>query len=285
MGKQKRKKKVKKLAPPLSKLDTFTYHFLLIASVVLFILLLLLYFYITRKIAFVDNSVIFYAERWTQILIAPAYTALCISVIGFFGDGLNNRKVIFGNKDIKYNSTTRYSSAQFLFKKNKRKKENLNDNEKKFEKIVTISLIIFCSLSLVLGIGGMFGRKCLYNNGHIKIFSITNSVKTEYSLDDLSHITIQSGTQRRGRYNWQDTCFITITTKDNKNIVFCMDENNLNKKEIEQKLSDMLYIKEYYESHGFYVSIEENGRLDKIIESYDMNDTEKAMLYELFELK
>lgn len=286
LAKQKKKRRNKLQPPPLSKLDTFLYNTIIFVLVILYFAAFLLCFYLYERIAFADNSVVLYTERWTLLLLFPLFFIYIIGVIGFFGEGLVRKRPILGNKEIDYFSTTRYEGVRFLFQKNPRK---LNKDEKEFKRISSAFLSVICVVSLLLGFGALIGRKCLHNNGDIKIYSIVNTVKEEYSIGDTATVIIRCGKDYIGsRGNSRPMCYIDIKMSDDEEFSFLMNNNTLaitdSWIDVDERLTKMLELKEYYESQGIAVSIDGVEYIDQLIEYYEMTDSEKELLYKLFKI-
>lgn len=286
MAKQRRKRRNKLQPPPLSKLDTFLYNAIIFVLVLLYFGAIILCFYLYERIAFADSNVVLYAERWTLLLLFPIFIVFAVGVLGFFAEGLANKKPIFGNKEIDYFSTTRYEGVRFIFQKSPKK---LSKDEKEFKRISTAFLSVICVVSLLLGIGALIGRKCLYSNGDIKIYSIVNTVKDEYSIGDTATVTIRCGEEYIGRGNSRPMCYIDIKMSDDEEFSFLMNNNTLaitdSWIDVGERLPKMLALKEYYESQGIKVSINGLEHIDRLIEYYEMTESEKEILYELFEIE
>lgn len=281
MAKQRKKRKNRLQPPPLSNLDKFLYNAIIFVLVLLYFGAIILCFYLYERIAFADSNVVLYAERWTFLLMVPIFIVFAVGVLGFFAEGLASKKPIFGNKEIDYFSTTRYESVRFLFQ---RKTKKISKNEKEFKRISTAFLSVLCVVSLLLGTGALFGRKSLCSDGHIRIYSIVNTIKNEYSIGEIKEVTIKGGTDSF-KYNIWPTCYFITKTDDGKELVFNMKEINVLKVDINERLTKMLALKEYYESQGIDVAVDGLEHIDWLIEYYEMTESEKEILYQLFEIE
>ena len=283
MAKQRKKRRNKLQPPPLSRLDIWIYNIAILISVVLTLLFFVFCFVIPEFIAFCDESVVLYSVRWTQFLLLFPLVVSLIIIEKVWGEGLTEKRPIFGNKKINYNSTTQYKKVKFLFKKEKNSKP-LTEFEKKWKIFSKTGLIIFCIVSLLFGVGSLFGRNTLHNDGTVKTYSITNTVKSEYTIENISHVTIKSGTASAGRYSTRPACYFDISTHNGKDFSFSMDEMRDTPFNTSETLNELLNLKECYESQGIDVSIDGLEYVEELIEHYEMNDSEKEMLYELFEV-
>ena len=266
MAKQRKKRKIKNSAPPLSKLDKAIYSIATTVSLVLILGFFLYGLALPQNLAISDENVVLYAERWTLLLILPPFLISLITIGGFFEEAMSKRIPI----------------SKLFKKKSKRK---LNDNEKKFYIKLRVVLVILCILSFALGIGGIFGRTCLLNNGYIQVYSITNSVKNEYALGDYTKITIEYGKESVGKHDWRPACYFNIEADNGKEFDFCMNDSKFSASDIDKNLQNMLNLKDCYESQGIDVAVEGKDKLEELIEYYEMNDSEIEMLYELFEIE
>lgn len=284
MAKHRKKRKNRQQPPPLSTLDTCIYNIAMLTSVILTFLFFIFCFTFPEFISFHDESVVLYSVRWTQFLLLFPLIVSLIIIEEIWGKGFTEKRPIFGNKKINYNSTTQYTNVQFLFKKEKHQKP-LTEFEKKWKLFSKTSLIVFCIVSLLLGVGSFFGRNTLHNNGTVKTYSIANTIKSEYKIEDISQVTIKSGTTSAGRYAIRPACYLDISTHSGKEFSFCMDELRDTPFNASETINELLNLKAYYKSQGIDILIGELEYVEELIEYYEMNDREKEMLYELFEIK
>lgn len=264
MGKYKGKKKIKRSTRAISKFEKFIYGLLMTISIIIAIALSVYCIALNEKLAFTDENTVLFAERWTLLLILPLFLFIIIFIVGFFDEAKSIKRPIF--------------------KRNKQKK-TVNKNEKKIQTITRIMIFSIGIISLFLAVGGILGRTCLLSNGHIKIYSITNSVKTEYTLGNYSKITFEYGRESVGKHDWRPACYFNIETNDGKEFDFCMNDSRYTPSDIGKNLENMLAIKEYYENNGIDVLINGTDKIEEIIQHYEMNKSEKELLYELFEIK
>ena len=123
MSKHKKKKQREFSPPPLSKLDIFIYNTIIIVIVLFTCLALFGSDYIAEFIAYADETVMLSYSRWTLVFLFPVFCIVIFPILYFFVMGLEEKKPIFGNKNVNYFSTTRYAKAEFLFKKKSNPKD------------------------------------------------------------------------------------------------------------------------------------------------------------------
>lgn len=263
MAKQRKKRKNRRKVSTLSKFENFAYIFLMIISLIIVIGLLFYGMMLNKELAFNDENTVLFADRWTLLLILPLFLFVLIFIVGYLDEAKSN--------------------GRHLFKKKQKKK--LDKNEKKYRIISYSAITIVGVISVLFAIGGIFGRTCLLNNGHIQVYSIANNVKNEYSLGDYSKITIEYGRESVGKHDWRPACYFNIETDSGKEFDFCMNDSRFLVSDIDKNLQNMLSVKECYEKQGIDVSVDGEDKLEELIEYYEMNDREKEMLYELFEIK
>lgn len=264
VGKYRGKRKIKKPVRSMSKIEKFIYSFSMIISLVISMAFFIYLTHLNKEIAFTDENTILYADRWTILLILPLFIFIIVSIICLFEETK--------------------SSGRPIFKRIKQKK-SLSKNQKEWRTILIVTITTIGIILTLLAIGGIFGRISLLGNGHIQVYSITNNVKKEYTLGDFSQISVEYGQESVSRRNSRPTCYLNIETNNGKEFLFSMNDSRYSASDTYKNLENILNIKEYYEDNGISVSIDGTDRIEEIIEYYEMNDSEKEMLYDLFEIK
>ncbi|MBR5544004.1 MAG: hypothetical protein IKU66_00875 [Clostridia bacterium] len=273
MSKHKKKKQREYSPPPLSQLDIFTYNIITIVVVLLAFSAFFGIFYVAEVICYADETVMLSYNRWTLFLLAPAWLIAFLPPINFFVTGLNEKKPIFGNKNVNYFSTTRYAKAEFLFKKKSSPKE------KKTKLIMALVLAVIVLLCTVFG---LIGRNSIYYDGEIKVFSVFNTVKKEYSIDDISKVTIEIG-EKYSRYgNNIPCCFVDVETVNGKIFDFVTIEANWNDYKIPEKIANISTLKIVFDNNDISVTVVGKEYIDSFIEYYELTETERKLLVDLF---
>ncbi|MBO5944758.1 MAG: hypothetical protein J6Q50_05645 [Clostridia bacterium] len=274
MSKHKQKKQREYFPPPLSKLDIFVYNIIIVAIVLLTIAAFFGIFYVIEVIGYADENIMLTCSRWSVLLLAPALLITFLPLLNFFATGFNEKRPIFGNKNVNYFSTTRYAKAEFLFKKKS------NSKDKKTKVILVLVLAVVVVICMVFG---LLGRNSIDNNGEIKVYSVFNTVKKEYSLDDISKVTIEIGEEYSRYGGYIANCFVDVETINGKNFDFVTIEANWNKYKIPEKIANISTLKTVFDNNNIPVAVVGEEYIDNFVEYYELSEQERTFLTELFE--
>ena len=274
MSKRKKKKQREYSPPPLSKLDIFVYNIIIAASALLTLAALFGTFYVIEVIGYADEDIMLSCSRWTVLLLAPALSIAFLPLLNFFATGFNEKKPIFGNKKVNYFSTTRYAKAEFLFKKK-------SSVEEKKNKIILASVLAV--IVVICMVFGLLGRNSIDNNGEIKVYSVINTVKKEYSIDDISKVTIEIGEEYSRYGGYIANCFVDVETVNGKNFDFVTIEANWNDYKISEKIANISTLKTVFDNNNIPVTVVGKEYIDKFVEYYELSEQERILLTELFE--
>ncbi len=282
MAKQKKRQRKKKVAPPLSAIDSFLYFLILMLFIMVAFAMLFGYLKVVECISFSDENVVAYSLRWTILSALPIFSIYVIAVIGYFCNAYSERRPILGNKKVSYKSTTNNESVEFLFRKSRRQ---LTENKIKLRNtyIKIVSALVLASF--LLSLGGLFGRNTVSNSGVIKSYTIFNTVKNEWLIDDVSEVELKAGLTRSGYRSvvYYPTLWITVKTEENKEITFeywdikCESDEN----ERVNSLSNLLRV---YEDMGVAVTISGKEYVNDFIEHYSLTSENKEILLSMFEI-
>ncbi len=280
MKNKKKKSRKKKFAPPLSKIDNFLYTLILIVFIAIDMTTLVVYLKIAEWIAFSVDNVVAYSVRGTVFLSLPLFFVFVIATIGYFGNAYNERRPILGNKKVNYKSTANYESVQFLFRKSKK---TSTENEKKLKSTYIKIFSIIVSLFFVLSLGGLFGRNTINESGEIKSYSIFNTVKNEWFVDDVSSLNLNVGLTRTGyrSVTFYPTLWVKFNTDDDREFTFEYYEiyYDTNENERIYTLSKLLKM---YEDMGIPITTDGDEYLEEFIEHYDLTGADKNLFLSLF---
>lgn len=274
MSKHKKKKQREFSPPPLSKLDIFVYNIIILVIVFLTLSAFFGVFYVIDVIGYADETVMLYCSRWTVLLLVPAFLLTFLPLLNFFITGFNEKKPIFGNKNVNYFSTTRYAKAEFLFKKKS------NPKEKKIKVIVASVLAIVVVICTTFG---LLGRNSIDNNGRIKVYSVINTVKKEYSFDDISKVTIEIGEEYSRYGGYIANCFVDVETANGKNFDFVTIEARWNDYKIPEKIANISTLKTVFDNNNIPVTVIGEEYIDEFVEYYGLTETERKLLKGLFD--
>lgn len=274
MSKHKKKKQRELSPPPLSKLDIFIYNTIIIVIALFTCLALFGSDYIAEFIAYADETVMLSYSRWTLVFLFPVFFIAIFPILYFFVMGLEEKKPIFGNKNVNYLSTTRYSKAEFLFKKKS------NSKDKKIKIIVALILVV---VAIICTVFGLVGRNSIDNNGKIKVYSVVNTVNKEYSTDDVSSVTIEIGEEYTGRGNYRPMCWVRVETRNEKKFDFSLSDTHWTKINIAEKIDNISTLKTVFDSNNINVTVIGEENINELIEYYELSEREKTLLAEMFE--
>lgn len=273
MSKHKKKKQREYSPPPLSKLDIFVYNTIIILVAILAIVSFMGIFYLSEFIGYADATVMLSYSRWTLLFLFPVFCIVFFPILYFFATGLEEKKPIFGNKNVNYFSTTRYSKAEFLFKKKS------NPEDKKIKVIVTLILVVVAIICMVFG---LVGRNSIDNNGKIKVYSVVNTVKKEYTTDDISNVIIEVGREHTRYGGHVPKCWVRVETENGKKFDFTSSDTNWAKINIAEKIVNISTLKTAFDCNNINVTVIGKEYIDELIEYYDLTETERKLLVDLF---
>lgn len=274
MSKHKKKKQRELSPPPLSKLDVVVYNIIIVAIALLTLAALFGIFYVLEVIGYADETVMLSYSRWTVLLLAPALLIIFLPLLNFFATGFNEKKPIFGNKNVNYFSTTRYAKAEFLFKKKS------NSKDKKTKVILAFVLAVVVVICTTFG---LLGRNSIYNNGDIKVYSVFNTVKKEYSINEISNVSVEIGEEYSRYGGYIANCFVDVETVNGKNFDFVTIEANWNDYKIPEKIANISTLKTVFDNNNIPVTVIGEEYIDEFVEYYELTETERKLLKGLFD--
>ena len=273
MSKHKKKKQREYSPPPLSNIDIFTYSVITIVVVFLALSAFFGIFYVAEVICYADEIVMLSYNIWTVLLLAPAWLITFLPLLNFFLTGFSEKKPIFGNKNVNYFSTTRYSKVDFLFK------EKRNSKDKKTKVIVALVLVV---VAVTCTLFGLLGRNSIDNNGEIKVYSVLNTVKKEYSTEDFSKVTIELGVEHTRYGNYRPMCWVRVENQDENDFNFTLSDAYWIQNNIAEKLSNIKTLKTVFGSKNIETTVIGKEYVDELIEYYELTDIERKLLIDLF---
>lgn len=272
-----RKKKHGAQKPPLSALDKAIYWTIIWLSVGFSILFWLGFgIWIPRAIGFSEAGVIACGEQWAMItsLFFACFCMLTITII--VSSGLDKKQPIFGNKEAKPSVLRPMLTVYPLFSKEFWQK--LSEKAKKKMLIIGMILVVlFVAFSVLLYVG-FYPRTVLYEDMHMERYDITNQMTDIRHLDAADSITLaitRSSSKNGTSYGLSLRIFF-----GEESYVFTVNE--FSKMSNAEALRCMISIKERF---GSRVDIIGSEQADQLIRYKKWGSAEKALLYELFELK
>lgn len=273
MSKHKKKKQRELSPPPLSKLDKFIYNIINITIVFLAFSAFWGSFYVVEFVAYAEKTVMLSYSRWTLLFLLPAWLLTFLPLLNFFATGLYEKKPILGNKNVNYFSTTRYAQAKFLFKKQSNPKD---------KKIKIIMVLVLAVVVVICTTFGLLGRNSIDNKGKIKVYSVLNTVKNEYSTEDFSKVTIELGEEHTRYGNYRPMCWVKVKTHNEKTFNFTLSDAYWFRNNIADKIANISILKTMFDSKNVPVTVTGEKFIDELIEYYDLTETERKLLVDLF---
>lgn len=284
MKKAKPKKKRMLRNPPLSFLDKTIYIMTALLTVLPLVFLIgiseLIHNYFISQF---DASMVAMVSRLTIIwailfLLFLAITAICLIVVPY-----SKKKPIFGNKKISYGVYPWTSDCYPRFGKQGRKPV-LTEKKKKSRRIKIILWSVTFVVLLATVPFSLYGRKCLNENNTIAYYGVSNKVYSEYDTEDFSHLNIRTGWQRNHVRTITGYWYyaIEIEMKDGESLYlehadFRQDYDH------EETLNKMLEIKKLFKSDE--ITIVRADDVEIIIDEFNLNEKETALIKDLFDVK
>ena len=285
MKKHKKKKKRMLRNPPLSFLDKAIYWVMTIVFDGPLLFLTAMPEAIQKHFVFLkDVSVVACYSRITVVWFILFVGYLAITVFALIGVPYANKKPIFGNKKITYGVYPWASDCYPRFGKQGRKPV-LTEQKKKYRRIKIIAWLVGFIILLSVAPFGMNGRKCLYEDNNITYYNMANKSYAEYDAEDFSHLNIvtgweQTGVRRISSGHWYYA--IEIEMKDGESLYLDHSEFRYDY-DHEETLVKMLEIKKLFKPSEITVVRAEDVEI--IIDEFDMNKKETALINELFNTK
>lgn len=278
MSKKHKKKRNKPLRPPLTLLDKSIYILCLILSVSSGFALIIGLAFLKKQIAFADTDAVAFTTNASTALALPFVLYFTISAAIFFIVCLEDKKPLFGNKNIHYGIPPYAPDCIPLFGKkncNVYIKPSHKRNTRKLFCLWGSALLAFaCLLPFCL-----FGRDVLYQDNRIETFNAVNLTTDTYTAQDYLHLTVRAYRTRSGRHgvsHW-DEFSVTIETKDGKEYTFsCYDFDGT----ADERLDYMLEIKSLFSREA--ITFQNADKLETVADRQNMTESQRAKLYELF---
>ena len=130
---------------------------------------------------------------------------------------------------------------------------------------------------------GLLGRNSIDNNGNIKVLSVFNTVKKEYSVDDISKVTIEIGEEYSRYDGYIANCFVDVETVNGKNFDFVTIEARWNDYKIPEKIANISTLKTVFDNNNIPVTVIGEEYIDEFVEYYELTETERKLLKGLFD--
>ena len=272
MPKNKRKKKHKGYAPPLTFLDKLLYVLFLILFCAISISPLIIATIIQNKLTFKDPSAVAFGSTGSLFWTFPISLFLLITVLVLGICGLENKIPLFGNPRLQYGEPPFKKNIYPIFKRKQYVTDAKTNKKTWYKGLIIMWSIIFLVLACLYPLG-ICGRRVLFEDSTIKTYNSFNSVKRTYSTEDYDHFTLDTyiSRSRYGAGRW--VYKVEIKTNDGKKISF---RNYVSEKAIDE----FIEIKESL-NHD-QITIKRAHNLEKVIENNNFDSTTSDKLRELF---
>ena len=273
-----RKKKHGAKKPPLSALDKTIYDLMIIIGVILAFLLTFTFGkWIPSAIALSEVSALACGEQWGLFASFPIFMWISGAFIGIASYGLEQKQPIFGNKDMKAYVFQPVLKVYPLVSKEFWQK--LSAKAKRKLLILGITLAVLFVVSVVILLLGIYPRVILFEDMHMERYGITNQMTDVRHLDTADSVTIEIDSHGGGktpiRYNLYLRIFWGKESYDFEISEFLEMSDA-------EALHCIISIKEQF---GSRVNFVRKDMADRLIRDQSWGSEEKALLYELFELK
>lgn len=268
--------KTKAKRPPLSALDKTLYFLAMMCAIVLcFGVLLLCGFVFPRLWAFRDPEVIA-SYQVTAIFMSFPMIALFTFVPGLLvAFQIDKRQPLFGNKKYKPKWSEVVIVTTPLF--SKRYFTQLSDKQKK--KILTVSVVLLAlfAIFLLLMLMGWNYRVDLCYDGAIKEYNVFGNQTKQVQLQDADSVTIRID-ERWYKTQYVYDIHIEVTYQDK---TYACTKGDFSSWDEEQKLIYLLHVKSLAKDQ---LILENEEYIEDLIRSHHYTESEKQLIYELFDL-
>ena len=275
-----RKKKHGAKKPPLSALDKTIYWAVIWFGIGLAILIWAgLGLWIPRAIGFPKVGAVACGENWWGLSSFPLAMLVGFSIPWIAALGLDHKQPIFGNKKAKASvlspMLTVYPlvSGEFW--------QNLSKKAKKKMLIIGMILVVLFVICSVLLFLGFYPRSVLYEDMHMERYDITNQMTDIRHLDAADSITIAIERHSGGGRPHRTYYDLHLRASFGEEL-YGFETDEFAKMSDADALRFLISVKERY---GSRINIAGADMAQKLIHGKKWGSAEKALLYELFELK
>ena len=258
---------------PLSKADKLVYNTASVIFVILSFGSLIVPLLVSKAIAFSEPSVI--AMRQSGIIIL-CYVLLIMFFAAFAvaaGVLQNKRKPLFENKSFKPRDGQPYKKETPMF--SKEFWQNMSEKTKVKLYFGAVICVLVLALSLFIAFMGIYPRDVLLKSGEIKTYNSFNELAESHNIENADRLVISIGMSST-RYGTSYQIICGFVFGEDK---FWFDQLSFDNMETEEILEYMLALKEDF---GGKCVIEDTDLVKSLCRDRRFNETEKALVYELF---
>ncbi len=279
MGKKKRRRNKRHLAPQLSRLDKALYYIGIILAILIPFSIIIICLQSNRNIAFKEVEVIAFNTTASAFFVLPFTFTFLVVALSFLAHGLESKIPLFGNKTVKYGEYPYKTEIYPIFRKRSNYVNKLPNNKR-----TTVSLLlVLCGVLIIFAClipFSLYGRKVMYEDFSISKFNAVNVESISYDLYDYESLTIRAYYHSR-KYGGDWTYEITIKTENGKKFQFAYGEfRNGEPDKQDYVLDRLLKLKSQFDESSIF--IEGIEHLDKVIKDCDLNASQTEKIKELF---
>ena len=272
--------------PPLSVLDHVLYWLAFLVLCFVWFGLIIGFFMLRKAIAFGDLETLAYHEHASMLWAFLPWFVIFLGTFSPWVMAYEGRRPIFGLKDWKYGQPG-YPPVYPLFAKNKHSKLKRKHHGEKSLKTVAPALILVLALLVVCAIPALlsiFGRNCLQKDGTIVEYSVFNTVKREFSPQQLQEVRIEAFRYSTGRYGQNKHWGVRMVYATEQGKTYTFDHRDFRKEsssELSYWLVAMMALKDRYDPA--IVQYEGIENLQAVIMDRGLSKAEQGLLRQLFE--
>ena len=271
---RKKNRKARKI--PLSKLDKCIYIIMLMMGFLSVLLIIPLGIVIPEAIAFSSEDVIVSRNTAAIFTSIPLVLFLCISVVSLAGYGLENRQSIFGNNKYRVGNAAPAFPSYPIFSREFR--NSLTKNRRQRIKITVIGLLSGLVITAMIVPFGFCPRITLDKNNEIKKYNIFNVNVESNDISEAQKTVIKITEHYRVRSGYSYNFMIEFVF-DNEKISF--SSGKFGEMSNSEKIEYMIYLKSLQSEDSVY--IEGVDMMDKLVDEFEFNEEERALIYDLFD--
>ena len=274
-GKKKKRNQPRKM-PPLSLLDKCIYW---IAGVIAFGGMGVLFFRMMElgeRLAFENEAVLAVSRHPSLAWMFPGFVSLGLTFCGLIVGNYGARQPIFGKPGVYYGPPLPKRYPLFW-----RDKPEPKPRDRRFFRIITalvLGINILCILPMSWSVQG---RSEWHSGGTVVEYNMFGGIEGEYELSDAEQVTLMAYSHRRSRSWKRDyTIRVQIRMEDGAFYQFTPGEfRGAESDGVRRWLLDLQSLLGLYPE----VEIENPQLLELVIDDYNLNEAETAILKNLFD--
>lgn len=270
--KKSKKKKAKNLQPPLTFLDKSIYVFCMALSFLSIFVALFFLMQAQESIAASREGTLAYKSGSSTLFAWPALLFFPLSIFIFLLCCMEEKKPIFGNKNIQYGISPYSADCIPLFNRSKYSLYERPSRKRSLKKAVLTWCAVFLA-TLCLVPFCLFGRTSLFQDHHIEKINTFNQTVETYTPEEFSHLTVNA---HRRKSHWRYS--ITVEMEDGNTFTFSRLDFIADSEDV--YLDTMLEIKSFFDTED--ITIEDAEDVDRIADYLELDAEQRKKLKKLF---